>query len=106
MASKKTKQELQLEIRLLRQSKILEAVVTIVKHLASCATIVLIAFMVYRCIDCLAGQTTAADIGIKILGDIKLSFIGILETRPSQVLGTVVARSNCDPGRSSGWNLT
>jgi hypothetical protein len=43
------------------------------RELIKWAALVVIAFMGYRCVNVLAGRSTLAEIGIKILGNIKVS---------------------------------
>lgn len=75
MARKKTRQELELDLRLTQQSKRLEALVTIGKEIIRCGTIIAVAWLLYLSVRTLAGQTTMADIGIRILGDIKINAV-------------------------------
>jgi hypothetical protein len=73
MAKKKTRRELEHDLHIIRQSRVVEAIVTIVKNFLKYGTFMFVAWMGYLSVRCLAGQATFADVGLKVLGDIKVN---------------------------------
>jgi hypothetical protein len=73
MAKQKSAAELRAENRMLRQLRSSESFVSVLNNLIKWAGLFGISFCAYLSIDALAGQTTAADIGIKFLADVKVS---------------------------------
>ena len=73
MPSKKTAAELRLENKILRQSRIVESVTTIVTTGLKCAMLVLIFRYLYLSIDVLAGKTTVASVLLNFLGSLTVS---------------------------------
>jgi hypothetical protein len=71
--SKKTAAELKAENRLLLRGHISVAISSVVNTAIPWIAAVLLARYAYMSIDALAGQKTTADIGIKFLGDLKVS---------------------------------
>ena len=73
MADKKSKMQLETELRLLRQSKASEGIVQVVTSAIRWGAIVLIVRYGYLSIEALSGQQTLADIGVNFLTHIKVS---------------------------------
>jgi hypothetical protein len=73
MAKQKTAAELRAENRILRQLRTSEGFVSVFNTLIKWGGLLGISYFAYLSIDALAGQTTAADIGIKFLADVKVS---------------------------------
>jgi hypothetical protein len=73
VARKKTAAELRAENRLLRQFGLAQSITAIVRNIVTVGGAVLIARYAYLSIRALSGQTTAADIGINFLADVKIS---------------------------------
>ncbi len=71
--TKKTKKELEFDLRILKRVKLTEAIVTIVRDVLKYGTFMFVAWMGYLSIKCFAGQTTFADVGLKVLGDIRVN---------------------------------
>lgn len=65
--------ELQTELKLIKKAQRGHNVASIINTFFRNAGPVLIAYFVYMAFDSLAGQDTNADIGIKILGNVKVS---------------------------------
>ncbi len=73
MAKQLTPAELRAENRLLRQFRTTEGIASVIRELIRWGGLVLIARYGYLTVAALAGQTTAADIGIKFLADVQIS---------------------------------
>jgi hypothetical protein len=73
MAKPKTAAELRAENRLLKQYRGSENIVSVINNLIRWGGAVAIAYFAFRSILALAGQHTAADIGIKFLADVRVS---------------------------------
>lgn len=73
MARKKSVPELQAENRVLRRFRFTEGVASVLNRAIAWVGIVLLARYGYLTVAALAGKTTAADIGIKVLGDVRVS---------------------------------
>lgn len=69
----KTAAELKAEISFLRRERQGGATASVLNNLIKWAGLVLIAYFIYLSVRSLAGQTTAADIGIELLADVQLS---------------------------------
>lgn len=69
----KSKAELQAELKFLRAFKNSQALVTVVVELIRWGGLVAIAYFALLSVKALAGQTTAANIGIKFLADVRVS---------------------------------
>ena len=72
-AKKPTRADLEAELRVMRRQRNGGAVGSVANNLIRWAGVVAIAGFAYLSIDSLAGETTSADIGIRIIGNIKLS---------------------------------
>lgn len=53
--------------------KRLDAVTEIIKTLIQCGTLVAIMYFIYLCAEAFAGKSTFANVGIRVLGNIKVS---------------------------------
>jgi hypothetical protein len=73
MPAAKSVAELRAENRLLRQYRMSEGIVSVFNNLIRWAGAVAIAYFGFRGVAALAGQQTAADIGIKFLADVRVS---------------------------------
>jgi len=73
MAKRKTVARLEEDLRVLRQSRVVDAVTAISNRFIAWTGMVVIAYFAYKSIEVLAGRNTTADIGLKLLGDIKIS---------------------------------
>ncbi len=73
MAAKKSKGQLEAELKVLRQSRNSEGVVQVLISLFRWVGIVLIVRYAYLGIEALAGKSTLADIGVNFLTDINVS---------------------------------
>ncbi len=73
MQKAKTAAELRAENQLLREMRTREGIVSVINNLIRWVGGVLIAYFGYRTVAVLAGQHTAADIGVKILADVRVS---------------------------------
>ncbi len=73
MAKNRVRSEKEIELRILRITRLVEGVVQISSNLFRWGAIVLIARYGYLSIESLAGQNTLADIGINFLSNIKVS---------------------------------
>jgi len=74
MASKKrSRAELEAELRILRKTQIAEGIVQVFLSLIRWGAIVMIARYGYLAIDSLSGKSTLADIGVNFLSNIKVS---------------------------------
>lgn len=73
MAKQKTAAELRAENRLLRQMRTSEGIVSVFNNLIRWGGVVAISYFTYLSITALAGEQTAADIGIKFLADVRVS---------------------------------
>lgn len=73
MAKKKSRAQLEAELRVLRKSRFAEGTVQVLLSLIRWSAIILIARYGYLSIEALAGKSTLADIGINFLSDIKVS---------------------------------
>lgn len=73
MATRKSKSQLEAELKVLRQSKVSEGVVQVLSSFIRWGGIVLIVRYGYLGIEALAGKSTLADIGIDFLTDINVS---------------------------------
>jgi hypothetical protein len=72
-ARRKSHAELQSEERISRRIASVEAIASIVNNLIRWSGLVAIAYMGYRTVGTLAGQTTTADIGIRFFTEIRIS---------------------------------
>jgi len=70
---RRTKAEIEAENRLLRKWRSTEGTVSVLNTLVKFGAFVLIARYGYLAVESLAGKTTAADIGLSLLADIKVS---------------------------------
>ncbi|HFD32861.1 MAG TPA: hypothetical protein ENJ28_09180 [Gammaproteobacteria bacterium] len=82
MARKKSKAQLEAELRLLRKSRFTEGTVQVLLSLIRWGAIILVARYGYLSIEVLSGKNTLADIGINFLSNIKISvafswFVGV-----------------------------
>jgi hypothetical protein len=73
MAKKATRAELEAEVKLLRRRRAAGSVASVLNNIIKWAGISIIAYFTYRSIDRLAGETTVADIGLRLIGNLKLS---------------------------------
>lgn len=73
MAKKKSTAELQAELDLFKRERTAQSLSAILINLIRWGGLVLIARYGYLTIDSLAGQATAADIGIKLFSNIRIS---------------------------------
>jgi len=73
LAAKKSKGQLEAELKVLRQSRNSEGVVQVLISLFRWVGIVLIVRYAYLGIEALAGKSTLADIGVNFLTDINIS---------------------------------
>lgn len=73
MPKTKTKAELLAENKLLRTQNWIAAFTTLGNRLITWGGAVAIAYLGYRSIDALAGKSTVSDIGIKLLGNVRIS---------------------------------
>lgn len=73
MATKKSKGQLEAELKVLRQTKTSEGIVQVLNSLIRWGCIVLIFRYGYLGIEALSGKSTLADIGVSFLSDIKIS---------------------------------
>jgi len=73
MSNKKSRAELAAENKILRRSQGVGSLAIVANNLIKWGGLVAISYFIYLSIDSLAGETTAADIGIGLLADIKLS---------------------------------
>lgn len=72
-AKKPSRSELEAELKVLRRQRSGGAIASVMNNLIRWAGTVAIAGFVYMSIASLAGQTTNADIGVTVIGNIKLS---------------------------------
>ena len=73
MPKKKTRAELEAELRLLKSQRAAAAWASVLNSLIKWTGATAIAYCGYLSIDTLAGKTTAADIGVELLANIRLS---------------------------------
>lgn len=73
MSKRKSRAELEAEISLHRRLRGSGAIASVLNNLIRWAGAVCIAYWIYRSIACLAGSTTTANIGLSVIGDVKLS---------------------------------
>jgi hypothetical protein len=73
MAKQKTVAELRAENRVLRHYRASDGVVSVFNNLIRWGGLLGIAYYCYLSVLALAGQHTAADIGIKLLADVRIS---------------------------------
>ena len=73
MAKKKSRAELEADLKALRRHQTGSVVAKSLESLFKWAGITLIAYWSYRSIEVLAGETTTADIGLTILADVQTS---------------------------------
>lgn len=69
----KSRKQLEMELRILRESRRSEAVVTVIRDCLKYGTVVSVVWLLYLSIRCLAGNTTYADIGIDFLGSLSIN---------------------------------
>lgn len=69
----KNNAELQAEVRLLRGSRRMEGWVVITRDLIRWGAVAFLGWIVYKCVAVMAGHTTIADIGVRFLGDVRIS---------------------------------
>lgn len=72
-AKKRTRAELEAELRLLKRQKTAGTLATVLNNLIRWSALSVIAYFAYRTVASLSGETTTADIGIKLFADVKLS---------------------------------
>lgn len=70
---KKTAAELRAENRILRDTRWVQAATSIVNTVVRWGAAVWIASYLYRSVVVLAGETTVADFGLRVLGDLQVS---------------------------------
>ena len=75
MAKKKSKAQLEAELRVLRGTRVSEGVVQVINNLIRWSAIVLVVRYGYLAIETLAGKTTLADVAVSFLTDIKVSVV-------------------------------
>jgi hypothetical protein len=73
MASTSPANRHQAEIAERRFFKTVDSVVSVVGTILKCATVVIIARYIYLAVAVLAGKSTFADVGFRVLGNIKVS---------------------------------
>ena len=73
MSKNKTKAELLAENKMLRSYQLFDSIAVVANNFIKWSGLVAIAVCGYLTVNALAGKETAADIGIKIFGDIRLS---------------------------------
>lgn len=75
MATRRTRADLLAENRMLRREHRTQGVVSVLTTAIWAMAVVLVARYSYLTVDTLAGDRTVADIGIRVLGDIRISAI-------------------------------
>jgi hypothetical protein len=73
LATKKSKSQLEAELKELRKARASEGIVQVLNNLIRWGGIVLIVRYIYLGIDTLSGKSTLADIGVEFLTDINIS---------------------------------
>jgi len=73
MARNKTAAELRAEVSFLRILRFTEGLASILNNLIRVGGLVWISYFIYQTVAVLAGTTTTADIGIRFLGEVKIS---------------------------------
>ncbi|NOX27851.1 MAG: hypothetical protein GXP21_06660 [Gammaproteobacteria bacterium] len=86
MGKRKSRSELEVDLKSLRKSRLMEGLVSITNSLIKWGAIVLLARYIYLSIDALAGNTTLADIGISFLGEVEVSVTIIVVTAVISVI--------------------
>jgi hypothetical protein len=71
--AKRTAAELRAENQLLRQTRATDGLVSVFNTLIKFGSLSFIAYCGYRSIETLAGKTTMANIGINVLGQLRVS---------------------------------
>jgi len=71
--TRKTAAELRAENRILRDTRWVQAVTSVVNTVVRWGAAVWIASYFYRSMAALAGETTVADLGMRVLGDLRVS---------------------------------
>jgi hypothetical protein len=72
--AKKSKVELETELRFLRRHRIGDSIATVLNNLIRWSGLVGIAYFLFRSIDILAGQHTEANFGIEFLSKIQITY--------------------------------
>lgn len=73
MSNKKSRAELEAELRIIRRSRVAEGAVQLLIMIVKCGTGVWIVHYIYLMIESLSGKTTLADIGVSFLGELNIS---------------------------------
>lgn len=75
MSKQKSRAQLETELKLIKQSRLSDGVIRIVRDLIKYGALVCIAYYAFRSVETLSGKTTLADIGINFLANVKVSVI-------------------------------
>jgi hypothetical protein len=70
---KKSKAQLETELRLVRRGRTVDALAAVAKDALRWGGIVLCFYFLYRSVAVLSGKTTFADIGIRVLANLRVS---------------------------------
>lgn len=70
MAKKKSREELEAEIKYLRKSKVADSIASVINSAIKWGGLVVISYISFRAIAVLAGKTTSANFAVSILTDI------------------------------------
>ena len=73
MSKTKTKAALEAELKYVRKQQKANNFAAVLTHLITWVGISVLGFFLYRSVDALAGEQTTADIGLKLVGNLKLS---------------------------------
>jgi len=73
LARKKNKAQLETELKLIKQSRVADGVIRVLRDVIKYGALVWIASYFNRSIETLAGKTTLADIGVSFLANMKVS---------------------------------
>lgn len=73
LAKKKTREQLETENRVLRRFRASEGIASVLNNLIRWGAFCFIAWCGYQSVAALAGETTAANIGVAVMGDFRIS---------------------------------
>src|SRR6266704_2592186 len=73
MTKEKSRAELQAELRVLRRYRVGDSVASVLRELVRWGAVSFCAYMGFRCVAVLAGKITMAEIGVRVLGSLRVS---------------------------------
>ncbi len=73
MARQKSRAELQAELRAVRQYRTVDVIGSVLRDVIRWGAVCLCGYWMYRSVAVLAGRVTLADIGIRVLGSLRVS---------------------------------